>query len=290
MTDRVPAPKPLVFDDDVVPGAATSVSGPKPLSFGNDETVEAPASVVPPKPLSFDSLPEPSPRTMRKVARPLFETENHPAVRAAIESAWRQYPDLYESDGPSIDSHIRKLLPLTLANVSTLADDDLIDTAGLVRDASGLINKLAQLGVPALLGEVAASSRPPTGLLDKLLNRQASPESYRPALVASRTQLGAVATEVESMARKMGEATRGLGVLLIALVVVADAAGEAPDRTLAETVTHRRTLIQQSLRQADLAVLQLEEIRRQGVDLMNQISTMLTVTLPALEMVKSQSR
>lgn len=292
MTDRVPVPKPLVFDD-APPGPATSVKGPLPLSFGEDEVFQAPgapAQLVVPKPLSFESFPDAAPRPRRKLARPLFESENHPAVRAAIEAAWERYPELYETDGPRIDNHIRKLLPLTLANVSVWADEELLNEARTVLDASALIQKLAQLGVPALLEEVAASGQPPTGLIGKLLNRTASPESFRPALVAARTKLGVVATEGETKAKKLSDASRDLGILLISLVVVADGAGEAPDRSLAETVMHRRTLLQQALRQAELAVLQLEEVRRQGVDLMNQISTMLTVTLPALEMVKSQSR
>lgn len=293
MTDSAPVPKPLVFDDSPA-STATSAKGPKVLSFEDDEASAggalAPVAAHAPKPLSFDSLPDPSPRVAAAVAKPLFESEDHPAVRAAIRSAARQFPEAYQADGPRIGNQIRKLLPLTLANVSVWADEDLVEEARLVRDSSLLVQRLSQLKVPDLLESVLASGRPPTGMLDKLLNRTGSPESFRPALVEARKQLGEVATQSEAAAGKMGEVRQKLGIHLVSLAAVADAAGEAPDRVLAETLMHRRTLIQQALRQADLAFVQLEEVRRQGVDLMNQISTTLTVTLPALEMVKAQAR
>lgn len=293
MTDSVPVPKPLVFDDQPT-GASTSAKGPKVLSFAEDEGPAAgggmPEAGRAPTPLSFDTLPDPAPRAAAAVARPLFESEDHPAVRAAIRSAARQFPGAYQADGTRIDNQIRKLLPLTLANVSVWADDDLVEEARFVRNSSLLVQRLSQLKVPELLEFVLASAHPPTGLLNRLLNRTGSPESFRPALVEARKQLGVVATQSEAAAGTMGEVRQKLGIHLVSLAAVSDAAGEAPDRVLDETLTHRRTLIQQALRQADLAVVQLDEVRRQGVDLMNQISTMLTVTLPALEMVKAQSR
>ena len=49
-----------------------------------------------------------------------------------------------------------------------------------------------------------------------------------------------------------------------------------------------RTLIQQAIRQAELSMLQMGQVRQQAADLIGQVSSFLTVTLPALDMAQTQ--
>ena len=67
-------------------------------------------------------------------------------------------------------------------------------------------------------------------------------------------------------------------------------AGRTPDATLLDVLQQRRTLIQQAVRQAELSVLQMGQVRQQAADLIGQVTSFLTVTLPALEMAQTQAR
>ena len=75
---------------------------------------------------------------------------------------------------------------------------------------------------------------------------------------------------------------------LTALAVVSTLAGGALDATLADALVQRRTLIQQAVRQAELSIMQMGQVRQQAADLIGQVSSFLTVTLPALEMAQAQ--
>jgi hypothetical protein len=71
------------------------------------------------------------------------------------------------------------------------------------------------------------------------------------------------------------------------LAIVSTLASGA-DAALQDALVQRRTLIQQAVRQAELAILQMGQVRRQAADLIGQVSSFLTVTLPALEMAQAQ--
>ncbi|HAV36749.1 MAG TPA: hypothetical protein DCX52_10400 [Massilia sp.] len=55
-----------------------------------------------------------------------------------------------------------------------------------------------------------------------------------------------------------------------------------------DALIQRRTLIGQAVRQAELSMLQMGQMRQQAADLIGQVSSFLTVTLPALEMAQAQ--
>ena len=88
--------------------------------------------------------------------------------------------------------------------------------------------------------------------------------------------------------RKLEESARNLSLHGAALAVVSKLAGGALDATLSDALVQRRTLIQQAVRQAELSMLQMGQMRQQAADLIGQVSSFLTVTLPALEMAQAQ--
>jgi hypothetical protein len=70
--------------------------------------------------------------------------------------------------------------------------------------------------------------------------------------------------------------------------VVSELAGGEPDMTLLDVLQQRRTLLQQAVRQAELSILQMGQVRQQAAELIGQVSSFLTVTLPAIEMAQTQ--
>src|SRR5690349_10849611 len=95
---------PKAFDFGGEPEPAPDPAVPRAFDFGNTQDAAAPpASAGPPKALSFDDLPPAPARsslTAKTPAKALFESEDHPAVRDALEIARADHPALFaQSEG-----------------------------------------------------------------------------------------------------------------------------------------------------------------------------------------------
>jgi hypothetical protein len=240
--------------------------------------------------LSFDELPPAPARsslTAKTPAKALFESEDHPAVRDALDIAKAGHPVLFAQSEGRLAALFRRILPVKLALVTQWGEDALTAQAALLQPVSELVLKFSEMGVPALLEAALESSKAPAGMFDKLFRRPASPAEFRPALTASRAQLLQLMADSELAMRELEESARNLGLLGLVLAVVSTLASGAPEATL-DALVQRRTLLAQAVRQAELSMLQMEQVRRQAADLIGQISSFLTVTLPALEMAQAQ--
>jgi hypothetical protein len=261
---------------------------PQAFDFGEAQAPQAPA---PPRALSFDDLPAaPAPTSAppNAVARALFESEDHPAVRDALAIAWTDYPALFEHSEQRLAALFRRILPVRLALVTDWAEKPLMEQTALLQPITELVLKFAQLAVPALLEAALESTRAPAGVFGKLFRRTASPAEYKPALASCREQLLQLMADSEGAMRKLEESAKNLALHGAALAVVSTLAGDAADATLLDALVQRRTLIQQAVRQAELSLLQMGQVRQQAADLIGQVSSFLTVTLPALEMAQAQ--
>lgn len=271
------------------PGPADGPAAPRAFDFG-DMQEAAPVSAGPPKALSFDDLP-PAPAgsslTAKPPAKALFESEDHPAVRDALDIARAEHPVLFAQSEGRLAALFRRILPVKLALVTQWGEDALMEQAALLQPVSELVLKFSEMGVPALLEAALESSRAPAGMFDKLFRRPASPAELKPVLTASRVQLVQLMADSELAMRALEESARSLGVHGLVLAVVSTLASGAPEATR-DALVQRRTLIAQAVRQAELSMLQMEQVRRQAADLIGQISSFLTVTLPALEMAQAQ--
>ena len=276
------------------PAPASAAEGPKPLFSDPPSTAPAvsPARAASlaqdgPKPLSFDT---PAPQSARPPAEPgrtLFGVGDHPAIPCAIALAKQQFPDLYAQDGAVIDRHLRTLLPFSLSVVSVWGDSELLVQSALARDCGAAIKRLSELRVPEFLETVLASTRPNPGIWAKLTQR-ASPLEHRPTLVSTRAQLSHVMSDTDKTLSSVASARRKLAALLAALNAAAGVTGQAKDAVLDDVIERRRNLLTRALQQSDLLTPQLEEVRRQCADLSAQISQLLTVTLPAIELAQSR--
>ena len=272
--------------------AAGPPAVPRALDFGEPQGgAAAPAGGSAPRALSFDDLPAtPAPAAIPPTTAPraLFDSEDHPAVRDALATASADFPDLFAHAQGRLATLFRRILPVNLALATQWAEGPLMEQAALLQPATELVLKLTQMGVPALLEAALESSRAPTGVFGKLLRRQATPAQYRPALTSAREQLLQLMADSEGALRKLEESARNLGLHGAVLAVVMKLAGGTPDAALLDALTQRRMLIQQAVRQAELSILQMGQMRQQAADLIGQVSSFLTVTLPALEMAQAQ--
>ena len=266
------------------------VAVPRVFDFG-DAQDSAPAP-SPPKVLSFDDLaaapapPNPIPHALVKA---LFESEDHAAVRDALVVARADFPVLFEHSEQRLAALFRRLLPVRLSLVTEWAEGPLMEQAALLQPITELVLKFAQMAVPATLDAALESTRPAAGMFDKLFRRPTPPALYKPALTSARAQLIQLMADSEVATRNLEESAKNLALHGAALAVVSKIAGGAADATLSDALIQRRTLLQQAVRQAELSMLQMGQVRQQAADLIGQVSSFLTVTLPALEMAQAQS-
>ena len=286
-------PKAFDFGDKPEPPAdpVDRSAAPRAFDFGDAQECAAVPPARPPGALSFDDLP-PAPDsgvTAKPVARALFDSEDHPAVRDALATVRADYPTLFEHAEQRLAAMFRRILPVRLSLVTQWAEAPLMAQAALLQPVTELVLKFAQMAVPATIEAALESTRAPTGVLGKLFRRPTSPAQYKPALTSARAQLLQLMTDSEVATRNLEESAKSLTLHGAALAVVAKLAGGAPDATLLDALTQRRTLIQQAVRQAELSILQMGQVRQQAAELIGQVSSFLTVTLPALEMAQAQS-
>ena len=266
-------------------------AGPRAFDFGDEHEAAAPERNGPPRALSFDdvpALPAASAVTRKTVARPLFDSEDHPAVRDALATVHADYPDVFAQAEQRLATLFRRILPVRLALVTDWAEAPLAEQAALLQPITDLVLKFTQMGVPALLEAALETTKGPTGMFGRLFRRPTSPAEYRPALTSSRLQLSQLMADSEVAMRNLDTSAKELGLHLLVLAVVSTLVEDAPDATLRDALVQRRTLIQQAVRQAELSVLQMGQVRQQAADLIGQVSSFLTVTLPALEMAQAQ--
>jgi hypothetical protein len=284
-------PKAFDFGEEPAPAPARAPEPverpvvPKAFDFGDVQEAAAPSG--PPKALSFDDLPPDSGAAPQTAARALFESEDHPAVRDALAIARADYPLLFEQSEGRLAALFRRILPVRLLLVTDWAETPLMEQAALLQPITELVLKFTRMAVPALLEAALESTKAPTGVFDKLFRRQTSPAQHKPVLLSAREQLLQLMADSEVAMRNLEESAQNLTLHAAVLAVVAKLAGGA-DATLLDALTQRRTLIQQAVRQAELSILQMGQVRQQATELIGQVSSFLTVTLPALEMAQAQ--
>ena len=284
-------PKAFDFGEEPEPPAepVARPAAPRAFDFGGEpEPPAAPERNGPPRALAFDDLPAaPSGAPPKAAPGALFDSEDHPAVRDALALASADFPLLFAHAQGRLAALFRRILPVRLALVTQWAEAPLMEQAALLQPMTELVLKFTRMAVPALLDAALESTREPVGVFGKLFRRQASPAQYKAALTSSREQLLQLMADSELAMRRLEEAAQNLGLHGAALAVVSKLAGGA-DATLLDALVQRRMLIGQAVRQAELSILQMGQVRQQAADLIGQISSFLTVTLPALEMAQAQ--
>ena len=267
---------------------------PKAFDFGDEPAPPATGPVAggtAPKALSFDDLPAApgmAPVLSKAAPRALFDSEDHPAVRDALSVVHTDYPVLFAQAEQRLAALFRRILPVKLSLVTDWAEEPLMEQAALLAPITELVRQFSDMEVPAQLEAALASTRAPTGVLGKLFNRARAPAQYKTELLAARAQLQQLMQESELATRNLDQSAKNLTLHWVVLAVVSHLAGRAPDATLLDVLVQRRTLIQQAVRQAELSILQMGQVRQQAAELIGQVTSFLTVTLPALEMAQTQ--
>jgi len=290
-------PRPFDFSEapELPADPAKGPAAPRALDFGDThaETASPPPGNSPPKPLSFDDLsaaPALSNATVKTAPRALFDSEDHPAVRDALALARADYPVLYGHAEQRLAALFRRILPVRLALVTDWGEGALMEQASLLRPITELVLTFTQMAVPAQLEAALETTRAPSGMFGKLFRRATSPVEFKPVLTSGRTQLQQLMADSDIATRNLEASAHTLSLHAAVLAVVSTLAGDSADVALLDALVQRRTLLQQAVRQAELSILQMGQVRQQAAELIGQVSSFLTVTLPAIEMAQAQGK
>lgn len=287
-------PKPFDFGEagEAPPDPVKAPAAPRALEFGDTHAEAAPpVRNSPPRPLSFDDLPAVpaiSGLTVKAAPRALFDSEDHPAVRDALAIARADYPVLFAHAEQRFAALFRRILPVRLSLVTEWGEAPLMEQAALLRPVTELVLSFTQMAVPALLDAALETTRAPAGMFGKLFRRATSPVEFKPALTSARAQLVQLIADSDVATGNLEASAQNLSLHSAALAVVSTLAGDSADVALLDALVQRRTLLQQAVRQAELSILQMGQVRQQAAELIGQVSSFLTVTLPAIEMAQAQ--
>jgi hypothetical protein len=169
-----------------------------------------------------------------------------------------------------------------------MGEAPLMEQAALLRPVTELVLSFTQMAVPALLDAALETTRVPAGMFGKLFRRATSPVEFKPALTSARAQLVQLIADSDVATRNLEASAQNLSLHSATLAVVSTLAGDSADVALLDALVQRRTLLQQAVRQAELSILQMGQVRQQAAELIGQVSSFLTVTLPAIEMAQAQ--
>ncbi len=233
MTNQTP--KAFDFDEEpeLPPEPGAKAATPKAFDFGDaEEAAPAPQAAVPPRALSFDDVLDApgAPSGPPKAApKPLFASEDHPAVRDALQTAREDYPLLFEHSEQRLAALFRRILPVKLSLVMEWAETPLMEQGAVLQPVIELVRKFSDMAVPALLEAALESAKPPSGVLAKLFSRPPSLGECKTRLTAARTQLQQLLIDSEGATANLDESAKNLTLHWVVLAVVTELAGRAPD-------------------------------------------------------------
>ncbi|HKB58469.1 MAG TPA: hypothetical protein VKC56_00340 [Gallionellaceae bacterium] len=205
------------------------------------------------------------------------------SITPALEQARAAFPDLARSHEHSLEVKLRQLVPWRHEVIAGWGGNALDKNAAATSSVAQLISRLADYGIDRLVEDaMAMAQRGSSSLLHRLFLRGRI-ISKKPSLTVAKSQLTRLLKECADTAAVAEPLTVQLRLNLVALASAIDAFPKPADHALEATLASRRTLLQQSIHQAELTALQLKELKQQLATLLHSVDQLLAITIPAFE-------
>jgi hypothetical protein len=293
-------PKPL-FDDDETPAepvsapdaprtvqvVALDLSGtddtPAPVRPALDLSSSRPAvsasRVVTPLDLGAD---EPAPVAIAPEPAIALAAGESPAVAQAMRQGAQKFPDVMREYGYLVRNDLSSLLPVGFQTLSDYGSDTLTRAADLIAQVARLGEDLHELDAENLLRTIVEHANSEHGhksLLDRL-----SMHGFDPQAAAS--QLLAIAQTIRgrlARADELADLLSRVHTTLIAQTTAVDLVSDMAELSqLGDAVTRKAKALSTSRQQVDLALRQVDTLRRQAEEWVMRADEIRTLTLPAM--------
>lgn len=219
-----------------------------------------------------------------------MSTSVSPIANDALKAFVAAHPVLFRQEELKITRQIQQLLPLRLEVVmdwgtktmERLRDDTAEATLLMTAFANARGNDLIESTMNAITGKA------PSGLLNKLKALTADPTNNEPALAVLQSQLTPWMHQCDQRITSAKAHQYDMTIKSATLAAVADSIDVITDNDIDRAVHQRRQILAQGAMNAELTVKQLEDQRRQIIDLKLRLDGLLNTTLPAYKQAKAR--
>lgn len=208
--------------------------------------------------------------------------------KRAIEHVRQTAADMFKQAPQVIEGCIRQLLPFTLTTLSNWGNTALQDNAQLVTDMAGVQRKFSGLNVNEIIQQALDSHNPHKSIFKRLTATAPSFNNFRVRAAGLKVQVDQLMPEMDALRKRALDQSMRLPILLTAMSAAATVGADRLDPAIDIAVNNRRTVLTQSVQQAQLVLPQIDEMRRQLVDQSSKIVEFINVTLPAMEMAAAR--
>jgi hypothetical protein len=237
----------------------------------------------------FDSNAKATTKPFQSVAKPtgIFHTEADTKAEAIVTEVLKKYPN-YEPEKNRIKNMAKQLIANDLMTISTWGEPFLVEQKNLVNEASKRIQEFSALKGSDLLNEVLEFSKHENsggGFFQRLTSKFATSEAYDLRVAALKQHLSGI---LPTIVNYNNSCKNSLLVLYVTVLSVVDDNTQGKDKIIEEAFYNRRMLLNGALKNLEMLNIQLNQTMELISNMLNEISHIMDVVLPALKM-KSRS-
>lgn len=278
-------PSPLVFPTagsaQVEKPVAPAVGVPGTLTFKS-----SPPTVAPQQPATINFVQTNTPRAQPKrdavPPKSVFNVVKTDRELIAIETAKTKFPEVFATSSDRIERQIMQLIPIDLQVVMGWATNTIGKISALTNQVSQLGRDFAQADASMLVQETlnVLKNSTNTSILGSLKRKGKTVNDYTPRLRVVQTQLVSWLPKCAELSTQAAQLHTDLSIKLIALSVAIDSTSPQPG-SIDVACNNRRVLCQQSVQQAQLLTLQIDQLQQQLIDVAARIDQLIQITIPA---------
>lgn len=218
--------------------------------------------------------------------------ETSPEMVPIMSVANTRFPDIVALNPFGIETKAKRLIPWTYDVAATWADNALKGSAEITTAVAKKMKTYADLKVAELLDkaleEARATPKQGGGFFGLFKPKQTTNlVSYKPTLQLYKVNLQEAIVEIDDYLTRIKKENERLSVSFVAMACVIEVKGLPSDRTLEPVVSSRRVLLQQSVQQSNLLIMQLTELLKTISTQLATIDNLLYVTIPAFEIANT---
>lgn len=286
-------PKPIFGNPSVV------VEGPKPIEFKATRTppvATQPAPVrIEPKGLEFKEPRVVAPAPVKKESRPVTTTPSNigalsfggttgyaVTIDKVIAKIEHDHPSVFSKS--KITARANRLIPIDIDKISTWGQQTL--ETNLLNEVVALSTRFSKMDGADTIGDALKATQKSPSVLNKII-RSLDPVSYIPALTVLQQSLTPLRDEGIEYHKKCEQYSKDLMLDLVCLSTTIDLVGTANNTRIEKAVHDRKVLLTNANQQAQLVILKVDQMMGIIEQQNNQVTQLLTITLPAYQLAKA---
>ena len=289
-------PKPIFGNPSVI------VEGPKPIEF---KAIRSPVPNKPTPPPPMPARAEPKglefkePRVVttpvKKETRPVTPSPSNigalsfggatgyaVTVDKIVAQIEHDHPSVFQKN--KILARVNRLIPIDIDKISTWGQQTL--ETNLLNEVVSLSTRFSKMDGADTISDALKATQKTPSVLNKII-KSLDPLSYIPALTVLQQSLTPLRDEGVEYHKQCEQYSKELVLDLVCLSTTIDLVGTANNTRIEKAVHDRKVLLTNANQQAQLVILKVDQMMGIIEQQHNQVTQLLTITLPAYQLAKS---